>query len=125
MKHHHHLRHAFILFPGVGILLEKYGLGLGHKEMLMHLGFSGEQVSEILERVPRGYYMAGTLCFYQGKDFKPLTPENEEIARFFWPDLKQMLNLSDNVRVYSGMIVGKLGDHWAPMNLLDLRERGE
>lgn len=122
MQHNHHLRHAFIIFPCVGILFEKYGLGLGHNEMLRQLGFSLEQASGILEQVPRGYYMAGNLCFYQGKDFKPLTPENEQIVRFFWPDLKQMLNLPDNVHVYSGMIVGKLEDHWMPMHQLNLKK---
>ena len=125
MQHSHQVRHAFIIFPGIGVLLEKHGLGLGHKEMLERLGLTAEQVSETLERVPRGYYLAGTLCFYQGRDFKPLTPENEQIARFFWPDLKHMLNLPENVRVYSGMIVGKLGDHWMPMHSLTMREKGD
>lgn len=125
MQHNHHLRHAFIIFPNVGVLVEKLGDGLGHQQMLERMGLMPDQVFEILERVPRGYYMAGELCFYQGKDFKPLTPENVAWARYYFADLKQILNLPENVRIYSGMIVGKLGSHWMPMHPLDFTEKGE
>ena len=125
MQHNHHLRHAFIIFPTIGVLLEKHGFGLGHKQMLEQLGLNSQQVFETLERVPRGYYMGGRLCFYQGSDFKPLTNDNLKVVEFFMPQLKQMLNLPDDVRVYSGMIVGKLGDHWMPMHQLNFREKGE
>ncbi len=125
MKHNYHLRHAFIIFPTVGVLIEKHGQGLGHQQMLAQMGFSSQQVSDILERIPRGYYRAGDLCFYQGKDFKPLSPENVAWARFYWPELKTALGLAENVRTYSGIIAGQLGSHWMPMHQLNLREKGE
>lgn len=115
----HQSRRAFIIFPPVGLILAHEGCSLGHKEMLEALGLSSERVSGIIETCPRGFYLSGNLCLYQGMGFSPLTDKNIKIALEYVPELTRALDMPDNTKIYSGMIVGKIGEHWTPMHLIN------
>ena len=84
-----------------------------------NMGFNDKQYANVvLNKIPRGYYMKGELCVYQGV-YKPtweLAQSNYQIVQQYIPDLCALFNLKDNSNLYLGVRVGRVGEVWERIN---------
>ena len=122
----HTKRRAFIIMPDVGLLVAPKKFDISHKQMLENMGLSTTSVLNFLTICPRGYFMDGVLCIYQGYDMTPgakwaLTDDGKKIVQQYSADLRVIFNLNDQTCVYTGVIVGKIGDVWKKINMVRLK----
>ena len=122
----HTKRRAFIIMPDVGLLVAPKKFDISHKQMLENMGLSTTNILKFLTICPRGYFMDGELCIYQGYDMTPgakwaLTDDGKKIVQQYSADLRVIFNLNDQTCVYTGVIVGKIGDVWKKINMVRLK----
>ena len=113
----HQLRRAFIMMPDGHLLVAPKNTDLSHEQMLNNIGMVGEDVPKFLTTIPRGYFMNGELCVYQGFDMTPgaiwrVPIESYDIVRQFIPKLHREFAITDNTNLYLGVRVGKVGTIW-------------
>ena len=82
-----------------------------------------DDILKFLTICPRGYFMDGELCIYQGYDMTPgakwaLTDDGKKIVQQYVADLRAIFNLNDETRVYTGVIVGEIGEVWKKINMV-------
>ncbi len=87
-----------------------------HAELLGRAGLDPDRVRDVIASEPRGFALEGDVYLYQGEDFSELSAENKACARMWLPFFRTLGLLSGNGRVFSGMIVGKPGENWAPVS---------
>lgn len=121
----HTTRRAFILMPS-GLLVAPANINLSHQDMFTKMGLSFAQTTHYLSDTPRGYYMTGELCLYQGALLNHKTWElkqkNYTLVQQYMPDLRALFNLNDNSNMYLGVRVGKVGDVWEKINKTTIGE---
>ncbi|OPZ78797.1 MAG: hypothetical protein BWY78_00389 [Alphaproteobacteria bacterium ADurb.Bin438] len=109
----HSLRRAFIIFPEIGIVLLQKEKTFSHKEILQNMGYDKENIKKMIKNYPRGYFKDNELVLYQD-DFNQLSKENLNIVKNVFEDFKNLFNLNENTKIYSGVIKGKIGEIWQP-----------
>ena len=118
-KQFHESRRIFIINPDLGLVIAPSKTNISHVDMIYNMGFYDKQYANVvLNKIPRGYYMKGELCVYQGV-YKPtweLAQSNYQIVQQYIPDLCALFNLNDNSNMYLGVRVGKVGDVWERIN---------
>ena len=118
-KQFHESRRIFIINPDLGLVIAPSKTNISHMDMIYNMGFYDRQYANVvLNKIPRGYYMNGELCVYQGV-YKPtweLAQSNYQIVQQYIPDLRALFNLNDNSNMYLGVRVGKVGDVWERIN---------
>lgn len=122
----HTKRRAFIIMPDVGLLIAPKKFDISHEKMLKNMGLSTTSVLNFLTICPRGYFMDGELCIYQGYDMTQgakwqLTAEGCKIVQQYITDLRVIFNLNDQTCVYTGVIVEKIGNVWKKINMVHLK----
>ena len=86
----------------------------GHYEWLV----DGNIISkEDFDLIVRGFAMGNSIYYYQG-DFED-TKNAEIIALQTYKSIINHLSLSEDTKVYVGMIKGKLGDKWTGKRKLE------
>lgn len=118
---YHKKRRPFIIIPQTGIVFGEYGQPYAHSEILSRLGLNEEQVKQVIETCPRGYFLDNNLVLYQGDDVKEgenweLKPENFDNVRIFYSDLRKIFAINDETRIFLGVKRGKIGDIWDKVN---------
>ena len=121
----HKSRRAFIIImhhtslpQNPGLMVAPANSDISHEQMLNGLNFYSRELQDVLMKSPRGYYMNGELCVYQGV-YGPtweLTQSNYQIVQQYMPDLCALFNLNDNSNMYLGVRVGNIGDVWERIN---------
>ncbi|MBR4507337.1 MAG: hypothetical protein IKP24_02265 [Alphaproteobacteria bacterium] len=115
----HESRRIFIINPDLGLVIAPPKVNISHVDMVYNMGFDDKQYANVvLNKIPRGYYMKGELCVYQGA-YGPtweLAQSNYQIVQQYIPDLRALFNLNDNSNMYLGVRVGKVGDVWEKIN---------
>ena len=111
----HTTRRAFIIMPNTGLTVAPANFSGGHTEFLMRLHYP--HVRYAMDNFPRGYYMNGELCFYQGHDMTPgtiwrISNENIGVIRANIPYFRRIFSVQDETLVYLGVRVGEVGDTW-------------
>lgn len=124
-KNFHIMRRAFIMSES-GLLVAAPGSDISHEQMLSGIGMCSSEIRRALVLNPRGYYMTGELCLYQGCDMRPgtkweLTDAGMKLVQRYSPDLRRMFNLNDETPVYTGVIVGEIGAVWEKINKTALK----
>ena len=118
-------RRAFIIMPA-GLLVAPTNTNLSHQDMFTKMGLSFAQTMHYLSDTPRGYYMTGELCLYQGALLNHKTWElkqkNYKLVQQYMPDLRALFNLNDNSNMYLGVRVGNIGDVWERINKTTIGE---
>ena len=109
-----------------GLLVAQKNFNVSHQEMLKNLGLSQNDIAEVLTICPRGYFMDGELCIYQGYNMTPgakweLNAAGCRIIQKYTADLRAVFCLNDETPVYTGVIVGKIGDVWEKINKTTLK----
>ena len=122
----HTKRRAFIIMPDIGLIIAPKNVDVSHEQMLKNMGFSTADVLNFLAIYPRGYFMNGELCVYQGYDMTPgskwvLTDNGKKIVQQYIVDLCAIFNLNNDTRIYTGVVVGKIGDVWKKINACGLK----
>ena len=122
----HTKRRAFMIMPDIGLIIAPKNVDVSHEQMLKNMGFSTADVLNFLAIYPRGYFMNGELCVYQGYDMTPgakwvLTNDGEKIVQQYIADLRAIFNLNDKTQVYTGVIVGEIGEVWKKINMVHLK----
>ena len=122
----HTKRRAFIILPDIGLLVAPRNYNISHEQMLKKLGLSQDDILNFLTIYPRGYFMDGELCIYQGYDMIPgvkwvLTNDGKKIVQQYITDLRAIFNLNDETQVYTGVIVGEIGEVWKKINMVQLK----
>lgn len=122
----HTKRRAFIILPDIGLLVAPRNYNISHEQMLKKLGLSQDDILNFLTIYPRGYFMDGELCIYQGYDMIPgvkwvLTNDGKKIVQQYITDLRAIFNLNDKTQVYTGVIVGEIGEVWKKINMVQLK----
>lgn len=122
----HTKRRAFIILSGVGLLVAPKDYNISHEQMLKKLGLSQDDILNFLTIYPRGYFMDGVLCIYQGYDMTlgakwVLTNDGKKIVQQYVVDLRAIFNLNDKTQVYTGVIVGEIGEVWKKINMVRLK----
>ena len=117
----HESRRAFIIMHDVGLVISQPNTNMSHKDMFLKMGLPlVPDVLRHLTETPRGYYMDGELCVYQGYLLNSptwnLQPQNYSIVQQYIPDLKELFNLNDNSNMYLGVHVGRIGEVWEKIN---------
>ncbi len=124
-KQFHESRRAFIINPDLGLVIAPSKTNISHVDMIYNMGFYDKQYANVvLNKIPRGYYMNGELCVYQGV-YKPtweLAQSNYQIVQQYMPDLCALFNLTDNSHLYLGVRVGRVGDVWERINKTTIAE---
>ena len=113
----HTVRRAFIMMPGGALLIAPENTDISHQQMFQNQGIAPDDIPKFLMTIPRGYFMDGELCIYQGADMIPgaiwrLPVENYNIVREFVPQLKSNFGIDDNNNLYLGVRVGEIGTVW-------------
>lgn len=113
----HTVRRAFIMMPGGALLIAPANTDISHHQMFQTQGITSDDIQNFLMTVPRGYFMDGEICVYQGADMTPgaiwqLPVENYSIVRGFVPELKRSFEINDNTNLYLGVRVGEIGTVW-------------
>ena len=113
----HIVRRAFIMMPDGNLLVAPKNTDLSHEQMLNNMGMGRDDIPKFLTTVPRGYFMNGELCVYQGFDMTPgaiwrVPVESYNIVRAFIPKLCQEFPITDDTNLYLGVRVGKVGTIW-------------
>ncbi|MFQ6760370.1 MAG: hypothetical protein ACLRFM_03165 [Alphaproteobacteria bacterium] len=115
----HKFRRAFVLMPA-GLLVAPANTNLSHQDMFDKMGLSFAQTLHYLSDTPRGYYMSGDLCLYQGALLDRKTWElkqaNYKLVQQYIPDLRALFNLTDDSNMYLGVRVGRIGSVWERIN---------
>ena len=124
-KNFHIMRRAFIMSES-GVLVAAPGSDISHEQMLSGIGMCSSEIRRALVLNPRGYFMKGELCLYQGCDMRPgtkweLTDAGIKLVQGYLPDLRRMFNLNDDTPVYTGVIVGNIGMVWEKINRTTLK----
>ncbi|MBQ9540158.1 MAG: hypothetical protein IJU89_01915 [Alphaproteobacteria bacterium] len=118
-KQFHESRRIFIINPDLGLVIAPSQTNISHVDMIYNMGFNDKQYANVvLNKIPRGYYMKGELCVYQGV-YKPtweLAQSNYQIVQQYIPDLCALFNLKDNSNLYLGVRVGRVGEVWERIN---------
>jgi len=121
----HKSRRAFILMPA-GLLVAPANTSLSHQDMFDKMGLSFAQTLHYLSDTPRGYYMSGDLCLYQGALLDRKTWElkqaNYKLVQQYMPDLRALFNLTDDSNMYLGVRVGRIGSVWERINKTTIGE---
>ena len=122
----HTKRRAFIILSDIGLLVAPRNYNISHEQMLKKLGLSQDDILNFLTIYPRGYFMDGELCIYQGYDMTPgakwvLTNDGKKIVQQYITDLRAIFNLNDKTQVYTGVIVGEIGEVWKKINMVQLK----
>ena len=126
-KDFHTRRRAFIITDDVGILFAQKNSDISHERMLSDIGLSSMEIPMALATSPRGYFMNDELCIYQGYKTTPgtrweLDQEGKEIVRKYTTDLRAIFKLNDESVVYTGVVVGKIGEEWKKINKTTIKE---
>ncbi len=113
----HTVRRAFIMMPGGTLLVAPENTDISHQQMFQNQGIASSDIPKFLMTIPRGYFMDGELCIYQGADMTPgaiwrLPVENYDIVRTFMPQLKHNFEIDDDANLYLGVRVGEIGTVW-------------
>ncbi|MBP5794609.1 MAG: hypothetical protein J6W41_01160 [Alphaproteobacteria bacterium] len=121
----HESRRIFIINPDLGLVIAPSKTNISHVDMIYNMGFNDKQYANVvLNKIPRGYYMKGELCVYQGV-YKPtweLAQSNYQIVQQYIPDLRALFNLTDDSNMYLGVRVGKIGEVWERINKTTIGE---
>ena len=122
----HTKRRAFIILSDIGLLVAPRNYNISHEQMLKKLGLSQDDILNFLTIYPRGYFMDGELCVYMGYDMTPgakwvLTNDGKKIVQQYIADLRAIFNLNDKTQVYTGVIVGEIGEVWKKINMVHLK----
>ncbi len=124
-KQFHESRRIFIINPDLGLVIAPSKTNISHVDMVYNMGFYDKQYANVvLNKIPRGYYMKGELCVYQGV-YKPtweLAQSNYQIVQQYMPDLCALFNLKDNSNMFLGVRVGKIGEVWERINKTTIGE---
>lgn len=124
-KQFHELRRIFIINPDLGLVIAPSKTNISHVDMIYNMGFYDKQYANVvLNKIPRGYYMNGELCVYQGV-YKPtweLAQSNYQIVQQYIPDLCALFNLKDNSNMFLGVRVGRIGSVWERINQTTIGE---
>ena len=115
-RNFHTTRRAFIMMPN-GLLVAPKNTDISHEQILKNRGVASDEVSRIMAKVPRGYFMNNEIVVYQGYDMTPgaiwcLDLGGYQIARSYIPNLRREFSINDNTRVWMGVRVGKIGTVW-------------
>ncbi len=113
----HTVRRAFIMMPGGALLIAPENTDISHRQMFQNQGIASNDIPKFLMTIPRGYFMDGELCIYQGADMTPgaiwrLEAKNYDTVRAFMPQLKGNFGIDDNANLYLGVRVGEIGTVW-------------
>ena len=113
----HTNRRAFIMIWGAGLIVAPRGADISHEQMLQMIGIPSVDITRYLTMNPRGYFMNGELCLYQGCDMTPgtewkLDEWGYKTVQKYLQDLRTLFYLQDDTPVYLGVRVGKIGDVW-------------
>ena len=124
-KQFHESRRIFIINPDLGLVIAPSKTNISHLDMIYNMGFYDKQYANVvLNKIPRGYYMKGELCVYQGV-YKPtweLAQSNYQIVQQYIPDLCALFNLKDNSNMFLGVRVGRIGSVWERINQTTIGE---
>jgi len=116
----HESRRAFIIIRNAGLLVSPENSNLSHQNMFTKMGLSFVQTTHYLSDMPRGYYMDGELCLYQGlfdgRKTWELKKTNYSLVQQYMPDLCALFKLNDNSNIYLGVRVGRIGSVWEKIN---------
>lgn len=115
----HKNRQAFVVFKD-SVLLAHQGFEASHFDLLCQSGYTNAQALEIIETMPRGYFLSNDLYFYQGKDFLVLSEKNEKIALSFLDFFQKIGLFLSSSHIYSGMKKGEIGKRWLPIKEIKL-----
>ena len=101
--------------PDTGLTVAPANFSGGHTEWLKLLHYP--RVRYAMDNFPRGYYMNGELCFYQGHNMTPgtvwcVSNENIGVIRANIPYFRRIFSVQDETPVYLGVRVGEIGDVW-------------
>lgn len=110
----HRRRNAFVIFDN-GILMAQDGFAGSHADLLQQVGFSEDQVHDIIKRCARGYALEGNVYLYQGENFSCLSEHNEKTVAQFLSVFQKNGWLSKTGKIYNGMSVGQIGTNWMPI----------
>lgn len=99
----------------------------GHKKWLMEtLNISDEQ----FETVKRGYirrqaddWETVNIVAYKGSKFEKTELSEEEITKLMW--MTDLIHECGNIKVYTGVEIGEVGQVWKPLELLKSVESAE
>ena len=113
-------------FEAKSVNAKNFDFKMRAPQMLENMGLSTTNILKFLTICPRGYFMDGELCIYQGYDMTPgakwaLTDDGKKIVQQYSADLRVIFNLNDQTCVYTGVIVGKIGDVWKKINMVRLK----
>ena len=113
----HTVRRAFIMMPGGTLLVAPENTDISHQQMFQNQGIASDEIQKSLMSIPRGYFMDGEICVYQGADMTPgaiwrLPVENYNILRGFIPKLCKEFSTDDDTNLYLGVRVGEIGTVW-------------
>ena len=122
----HTKRRAFIILSDIGLLVAPKDYNISHEQMLEKLGLSQDDILKLMTIHPRGYFMDGELCIYQGYDMTletkwQLTADGRKVVQKYIEDLRRIFSLNDNTPVYLGVIVGQIGDVLKKINMVRLK----
>jgi len=122
----HNQRRAFIIMRDAGLLIAHKNSSISHQEMLKNIGIPQKDITKFLTIYPRGYFLDGELCCYQGYDMTPgakweLSADGRKIIQKYITDLRAVFCLNDETPVYTGVIVGEIGDVWEKINKTTLK----
>lgn len=124
-KNFHIMRRAFIMLES-GLIVSAPGSDVSHEQMLSDIGMPSVKIRSVLAFNPRGYFMNGEICLYQGCDMRPgtkweLTDAGIKLVQIYLSDLRRIFNLNDETPVYTGVIVGDIGTIWEKINKTTLK----
>ena len=105
------------MMPDGNLLIAPKNSDLSHEQMLSNIGMACNEIPKFMVDVPRGYFMDGELCVYQGFDMTPgaiwcISIKGYNIVRNFIPKLRQEFAVTDNTNLYLGVRVGNVGTIW-------------
>jgi hypothetical protein len=105
------------MMPGGTLLIAPTNTDISHQQMFQDQGIASDDITKFLMTVPRGYFMDGEICVYQGADMTPgaiwrLPVENYNIVRTFMPQLQCNFEIDDSTNLYLGVRVGEIGTVW-------------
>ena len=117
VEEYHAKRRPFIIIPQVGIIIGELGQPYSHREILKHIGCSQEQIFNILENCPRGYFLNNKLVIYQSDDIKEgeswlLKEENYVYIKKYYADLQKLFHFDEKTQIFLGVYRGKEGEIW-------------
>lgn len=124
-KNFHIMRRAFIMLES-GLIVSAPGSDVSHEQMLSDIGMPSVKIRSVLAFNPRGYFMNGEICLYQGCNMRPgtkwkLTDSGMKLVQIYLSDLRRIFNLNDETPVYTGVIVGDIGTIWEKINKTTLK----